>query len=123
MHASRIFFLTPTHEILPVPHECYVQLVRGEATLPHYAGQTIRVADWYTEKKDAGQSALVINETYSILVFDECGSVDWSRCCPPGQAAGDAQIWSPNAQEKTRLQTLISEDGQMIEKSARVAAA
>lgn len=123
MHASHIFFLTPTHEILPVPHEFYVQLVRGETTLPQYAGQTMRVADWYTEKNNAGQPALVVNETYSMLVFNECGSVDWSRCCPPGQAAGDAQIWSPSAQEKARLQTLISEEGQMIEKSTRVAAA
>lgn len=123
MHASRIFFLTPTHEIVPVPHECYVQLVRGETTLPHYAGLTMRVADWYIEKKDAGQSALVVNETYSIIVFHDNGSIDWSRCCPPGKATGDAQIWSLSAQEKARLQTLISEDGQMIEKSTRVAAA
>lgn len=111
MHASRIFFLTQTHEVLPIPHECYVQVVRGETTLPHYAGKTVRVADWYTEKDNAGQPALVVNETYSMLVFDDNGRVDWSRCCQPGQAGDDAQIWSPTAQEKARLQTLISDSG------------
>jgi hypothetical protein len=111
MPVSRIFFLTQTHDVLPIPHQCYVQLVRGETTLPQYAGKTMRVADWYVEEQGAGQPAMVVNETYSILVFDDSGKIDWSRCCPSGQSEGEGQIWSPLAQEKAQLQMLASEGG------------
>lgn len=111
MHASRIFFLTDSHDVIPVPHGRYVQLVRGECTMAEFAGRMVRVADWYIKTNGADRKASVLNETYSVLIFDAAGNVDWSRCCPPGHASNNGQTWSPNDEEKNRLQDLAFSGG------------
>lgn len=53
--------------------------MRGESGLAEQAKRTIRVADWYVEvSPDAAPT--VLNETYSVLSFNEAGKVDWLRC-------------------------------------------
>jgi len=78
MHKSLIFFLLRGGEIRWVPRITYVRLLRGEQRMPEFAGQAVRVADWYVVAT-ADQSLRVDNETYSILAIDSSGTVDWSH--------------------------------------------
>jgi len=73
-HESFQFFLTET-EVYPVRHDCYVDLVRGEAISSEFAGQTLRLADWYVRLQDDVPQQ-VVNETYTWLVLDEFGRAD-----------------------------------------------
>jgi len=73
-HKSYQFFLTDA-SVLPILHDCYVDLVRGQAISSEFAGQTLRLADWYVRLEDDRPQQLV-NETYSWLVLDEFGRAD-----------------------------------------------
>ena len=91
------------------------------------ASKTIRVADWYVQLEQ-GLSVKLVNETYSILVIDQKGWVDWnvtlgrkSESSNPAKIpTGDASInskssltvkttvgsWLPNADEREALNRL-----------------
>lgn len=73
-HRSYQFLITP-EGVQPVPHDYYVDLVRGKSTSREVAGRTLRLADWYVRMED-DVPQLVVNETYSWLVFDAAGRVD-----------------------------------------------
>lgn len=79
MFKTIIFFLSSSEGIKQIDQEEYVRLVRGEQAAPEYAGQTVRVADWYVALRN-GRFAEVENETYSFLSFDRTG-----RVIPPGR--------------------------------------
>jgi len=73
-HKSYQFFLTQAG-VLPILHDCYVDLVRGEAISSEFAGQTLRLANWYVRMRDDVPQQ-VVNETYDWLVIDEFGRAD-----------------------------------------------
>jgi hypothetical protein len=75
-HASYVFLLDQQGQAHPLPHALYVSLVRGAATAPEFADQTLRLAEWYVRlKEDEPES--VVNEHYGFLAFDGDGRVDW----------------------------------------------
>jgi len=74
-HKSYQFYLTDKG-ILPILHDCYVELVSGKANSTEFANQTIRLADWYVRMLDDVPQQ-VVNETYSWLVFDEFGRLNF----------------------------------------------
>ena len=78
MHKSLIFFLRDEGVAL-VPQREYARLLRGESSLSGATNTTVRVADWYVEVTP-NAAPTVLNETYSVLHFDEAGQVDWPRC-------------------------------------------
>lgn len=73
-HRSFQFVLSDT-EVYPLEHKFYVELVRGRSTFTEFAGQTLRLADWYLRMQD-DRPQEVVNETYSWLVLDEAGRAD-----------------------------------------------
>jgi len=73
-HRSFQFVLTDT-EVYPLEHEFYVELVRGRSIFIEFAGQTLRLADWYLRMRDDSPKE-VVNETYNWLVLDEAGRAD-----------------------------------------------
>jgi len=73
-HKSYQFYLTDKG-VLPILHDCYVELVSGKAISTEFAKQTIRLADWYVRMQDDVPQQ-VVNETYSWLVFDEFGRLN-----------------------------------------------
>jgi hypothetical protein len=73
-HKSYQFFLTDAG-VLPIRHDCYVDLVTGKAISSELAGQTVRLADWYVRMQD-DMPQEVVNETYTWLVLDEFGRAD-----------------------------------------------
>lgn len=73
-HKSYQFILTEA-EVFPLAHDCYVELVRGEAISKEFSGQTLRLADWYV-RMDNDSPKKVVNENYSWLVIDEFGRAD-----------------------------------------------
>jgi len=73
-HKTYLFYLTD-EGVLPIPHDCYVPLVEGKSVACEFFNQTFRLADWYVRvEKEVPQ--LVVNETYSWLVFDQHGRLD-----------------------------------------------
>ena len=74
MHRTHIFIVLHTGQIEPLRQSQYVQLLRGEVTLPDYANETVRLADWYVEVTP-GRPVAVHSETYSLLHIDEKGHV------------------------------------------------
>lgn len=73
-HKSYTFFLTDAG-VLPILHDCYADLISGKAISSEFAGQTLRLADWYVHMHDAVPQE-VVNETYTWLVLDEFGRAD-----------------------------------------------
>ncbi len=73
-HKSYLFYLIDD-EVIPIIHDCYVLLVKGETVAPEFVGQTLRLADLYVHMDDEVPKQ-VVNETYSWLVFDEFGRLD-----------------------------------------------
>ncbi len=73
-HESRLFLLD-NDTVLPLTHERYVALVRGEAAATEFAGHRYILVDWYL-RLDRGQAEAVVNETCSWLVFDGQGAID-----------------------------------------------
>jgi hypothetical protein len=73
-HKSYQFYLV-NGEVMPIVHDCYGLLVKGEAVASEFARQTLRLADWYVRMDDEVPKQ-VVNETYSWQVFDEFGRLD-----------------------------------------------
>lgn len=101
-HASYAFLLDGRGEVHPLPHRVYVALVRGDAAVPEFAGQTLRLAEWYVRLKADAPDA-VVNETYVPLAIDRQGRADWSATPDAGQ---EAAAW-PSAAERERMQALL----------------
>lgn len=102
-HASYVFLLDEQGAIHPLPHRVYVSLVRGQATAPHFAGQTLRLAEWYVRLQE-GTPETVVNETYTLLAFDSEGRIDWPATPDQERAA------LPSAEERTRMLALLFGD-------------
>ena len=102
-HASYVFLLDDRGTVHPLPHRVYVALVRGEAATPQFAGQTLRLAEWYV-RLQAHVPETVVNETYVRVSFDAEGRVDWAAS--PG--ADETAAW-PSADERTRMQATLFE--------------
>ena len=73
-YKSYLFYLTD-QGVLPILHDCYVPLVKGEAVACEFFKQTFRLADWYV-RIEKGVPKQVVNETYSWLVFNQHGRLD-----------------------------------------------
>ena len=73
-HKTCLFYLTD-EAVLPVLHDCYVQLVEGKSVACEFFNQTLRLADWYVRVENEVPKQ-VVNETYSWLVFDQHGRLD-----------------------------------------------
>ena len=73
-HKTCLFYLTD-EAVLPVLHDCYVQLVEGKPVAREFFNQTLRLADWYVRVENEVPKQ-VVNETYSWLVFDQHGRLD-----------------------------------------------
>ena len=73
-HESRLFLLDG-NTVLPLAHERYVALARGEAAAGEFAGRRFILVDWYL-RLDCGQADAVVNETCSWLVFNAQGWLD-----------------------------------------------
>ena len=73
-HKSYLFYLIDD-EVMPIVHDYYVLLVKGEATASEFARQTLRLADLYVRMEDEVPKQ-VVNENYSWQVFDELGRLD-----------------------------------------------
>ena len=73
-HKSYQFFLT-AEGVIPIRHDCFVDLVRGEAISSEFTGQTLRLADCYVRMQDDVPQE-VVNETYNWLVLDKFGRAD-----------------------------------------------
>lgn len=122
MFKTIIFFLPPTSTIRQLDQHDYARLVRGESTDLQYAGQTVRVADWYV-KVGNGLPVAIENETYSLLSFDSSGRVlrpntDEEAAvayCPQGgemetfkeqenmRGSNVEQPWLPTRQEREQM--------------------
>jgi hypothetical protein len=73
-HKSYLFFMTDA-DVLPILHDCYADLVSGKAISSEFAGQSLRLADWYV-RMDDDRPQQVVNESYSWLILDEFGRAD-----------------------------------------------
>ncbi len=105
-HASYAFLLDGQGGVHPLPHHVYVALVRGEAAVPAFAGQTLRLAEWYVRLAAQVPDA-VVNETYVPLAIDRAGRADWSATAGTGQ---EEVAW-PSAAERARMEALLFGDG------------
>lgn len=107
-YASFVFLLDSSDEVHPVPHGLYVALARGEATIEAMAGRTLRVADWYV-RLNGGAPETVVNETYSLVLFDEQGRAKPTQAHPALKTPGDRAenpAW-PTVEERARMQALL----------------
>lgn len=75
-HDDRAFrsyvFLLETEGVQPLDHALYVALARHERALPHLAGRSMRLADWYV-KLEGGRPVSVANEWCGWVRFDTGG--------------------------------------------------
>ena len=74
-HYKSYQFYLIDDEVMPIVHDCYALLVKGEAIASKFAGQALRLADLYVRMDDEVPKQ-VVNETYSWLVFDAFGRLD-----------------------------------------------
>lgn len=109
-HASYVFLLDEQGAIHPLPHRIYVSLVRGQASAPHFAGQTLRLAEWYVRLQQ-GTPETVVNETYTLLAFDAEGRIDWPA------TPDHARDALPSAEERTRMLGLLFGDENPAERA------
>jgi len=109
-HASYAFLLDEHGAVHPLPHRVYVALVRGEAATPQFAGQTLRLAEWYV-RLQADEPESVVNETYALLSIDGEGRADWSATPsfhPDRPASAESATAAlPSATERERMQALL----------------
>ena len=110
-HASFVFLLDGTGGVHPLPHGLYVELAKGEATAPEFAGQQMRVADWYV-RLEGGTPVALVNENHALMKFDAEGRVDWAAT-PSFHPHRDSAVLAsesaslPSPQERERMQELI----------------
>ena len=101
-HESRLFLLDDD-AVLPLAHERYVALARGNAAAREFAGHRYILLDWYL-RLDCGQPEAVVNETCSWLVFDAEGLLD-----PHAAHAIDAAA-APTEAQWTQVRALVFGD-------------
>lgn len=110
-HASYVFLLDEQGGIHPLPHRLYVDMVRGKTVTPQFAGQTLRLAEWYVRLHQDEPEA-VVNETYTLLSFDGKGRVDWSATpsLHPNRASDAVVVEAvglPSAAERAQMRALL----------------
>lgn len=110
-HASYAFLLDQHGAVHPLPHRVYVALARGEAAIPQFAGQTLRLAEWYV-RLQAGEPESVANETYALLTIDREGRADWSATPSfhshrPGSPEAPETAALPSSAERESMQALL----------------
>lgn len=98
-HRSYQFYLTDAG-VVPVFHEAYVALTRGEAVAASYAGRTLRIADWYVRMEEDVPKQ-VVNETYAWVVIDATGRADLHA----GQAIDSSPL--PRTAERQEIEKLL----------------
>lgn len=103
-HASYVFLLDEAGKVHPLPHALFVALARGAASVPEFAGRTLRLAEWYVRLRD-GEPEAVVNEQYIYVTFDGQGRLDWHAT-----PAADAEAL-PSAAERARLAGLLFSGG------------
>jgi hypothetical protein len=72
MHKDYVFLCPSPNEVVPVPHDVYVALMRKQQSLTQHAGQQVRLAILYVAMHD-GRPVEAVNAHYSLLDFDEAG--------------------------------------------------
>ena len=108
-HASYVFLLDESSGVHPVPHALYVALARGNATLEAMAGKALRLADWFVRLR-CGAPDTVVNETYSLVLFDAEGRVDPAHAPSAAQtsvAAVEENAAWPTTAERDRMRHLL----------------
>jgi hypothetical protein len=110
-HASYVFLLDDAGGVHPLPHGIYVELAKGGATAPEFAGQQMRVADWYV-RTEAGTPVALVNENYALMKFDAAGRVDWVATPSFHSHRNSAALASestslPSPQERERMLELV----------------
>lgn len=114
MYKTVIFFLSDSGTPDLIPHQEYVRLVRADLSMPKYARQQVRIADWYI-KMDGDRPIEVENETYGFLHFDTSGHVAWRGEAPADAAMEErslpknskAQAWLPTSTERATLYEIV----------------
>ena len=128
MHKSLIFLFLDGEAVQRMPDSQYADLVQSRLASPPLASKTIRVADWYVELEH-GLPVKLVNETYSSLVIDQKGWVDWDVTLgrepespnPAKISKGEVPIssessrtvktpvgsWLPNTDERQALNRLV----------------
>ncbi len=97
-HASYVFLLDESGGVHALPHALYLALAQRDAAAPTFAGQTLRLADWYVRLKD-GEPEAVINESYQLWRVDAQGQVD--------ALAAPADAGWPTQAERELMQALL----------------
>jgi hypothetical protein len=115
MHRTLIFFLPESGAPQAVAQEEYVRLLRHEAARPEFAGQTLRVADWYV-RVEAPHPPRIQNETYSFLRFNHAGEAEEVVAAGNVKPSsfGTPRItarWQPSQQELAMLDRIVFSDG------------
>ncbi|KWT94149.1 MULTISPECIES: hypothetical protein [unclassified Variovorax] len=97
-HASYVFLLDEAGAVHAVPHGLYVALARHEAAAPAWAGQSLRLADWYVRLKD-GEPDSIVNETYGLARVDEQGLIQ--------SVTAPADAGWPTSEERERMHAML----------------
>ena len=110
-HASYVFLLGADGGVHPLPHTLYVALIKDAATAPEFAGQMMRVSDWYV-RLEAGAPAAVVNETHGLITLDAHGRVNWQATPSFHPHRDSARLASesaslPSPEERERMRKLI----------------
>lgn len=110
-HASFVFLLDGAGGVHPLPHRLYVELAKGEATAPEFAGRLMRVSDWYV-RLDEGTPIALVNETQGLMKFDAEGRVDWAATPSfhphrDSEALASESASLPSPQERERMLELV----------------
>lgn len=106
MYRTFIFFLTQSGEIHPILHARYIAVIRREEAMLPFAGQRVRLADWYVAMQDDSAVA-VENETYGFLEFDVQG-----YACPVCDShPAQPKFWQPTETERQNMMRLLSSPG------------
>lgn len=99
-HASYVFLLDKAGGVHAVPHALYVALMRHEAVVPAWAGQKLRLADWYVRLKD-GEPDTIVNETYGLAHVDAQGRIE--------SVGAPADAGWPTVEERERMHGMLFE--------------
>jgi hypothetical protein len=100
-HASHVFLLDAEGGVHPLPHSLYVELARGAAAAPEFAGRAMRLADWYV-RLAAGAPVAIINETYATVTFDPDGRMHLAKSPTEAPTA-----WLPSRTERAAMRALV----------------
>jgi hypothetical protein len=92
-HESRLFLLDE-NDVRSMAHDCYVELARGDAAVPQFAGGRFILVDLYL-RMACGQAQAIVNQTCSWLVFDVQGRLDLQTAqAIDAEAAPSEEQWA-----------------------------